>query len=465
MFFRLVSLTLWVVLPLIGQAASPKNWILGRIQTQGERVSLGVYRNCELIPLDSVLPGPGGRFQLRAPAEAGLYALYLKRSAPAVLCYGGGAGEVLEVQASASELRSGQLRVVRASPEQLAHDAVEAQQSVFRRRADSLNTLGQQLPAFDPQYVARSERIRSAYNQLVQAHNAALRVLQRKYEGTFAAQVLAPLRLVAVKSDFPALDQQFDNNRSFQHYHYFDLLPFADARLLHAPLLKQRYEEYLTMWVSKEDAGYRAAADRLLEATARAHPAVRAYTVGFLLDFMLKHSQLPVVEYVQQRTAAQEGCQAPVVSSSSAAELAVLAALQPGKPAPALQLPDINGEVQTLANSRGRWRTLVYFWASWCPHCREATPGVRALWEQYQPKGLEVYAVSLDREWGPWVGLVQQQQLSWTNVSDLKGWESAGAAAYHVRATPGFFLLDEQGRMLAKPKSLEELQAMLSEKK
>ena len=65
-----------------------------------------------------------------------------------------------------------------------------------------------------------------------------------------------------------------------------------------------------------------------------------------------------------------------------------------------LQLPPV-----TLLDGRA-WKPadvakktlVVYWWASWCPFCAVQSPHIQALWRAQQASGLEVLALSIDRE-------------------------------------------------------------------
>ena len=48
-------------------------------------------------------------------------------------------------------------------------------------------------------------------------------------------------------------------------------------------------------------------------------------------------------------------------------------------------------------------------------------------------------------------------------MSDLKGWQSAGAALYNVRSIPATVLIDQSGKIVAKNLRGEELEAKLKE--
>lgn len=73
--------------------------------------------------------------------------------------------------------------------------------------------------------------------------------------------------------------------------------------------------------------------------------------------------------------------------------------------------------------------------------------------------------VSLDGEKNKdaWLKAIEKDQLTWTQVSDLKGWENEVARLYLVRSIPQNFLLDPQGKIIAKNLRGEALEAKLKE--
>ena len=49
-----------------------------------------------------------------------------------------------------------------------------------------------------------------------------------------------------------------------------------------------------------------------------------------------------------------------------------------------------------------------------------------------------------------WISTVQEQQLPWISVSDLRGEASPAVGAYNVQALPANFLIDREGNIVAK---------------
>lgn len=135
--------------------------------------------------------------------------------------------------------------------------------------------------------------------------------------------------------------------------------------------------------------------------------------------------------------------------SSWKQELDELRALSIGQPAPEISLPNPNGETVSLSDFRGKY-VLVDFWAGWCKPCRDENPNVVRLYDKYKDKGFEVFGVSLDRTREMWLKAIEEDQLEWIQVSDLKYFNSEAASTYQINAIPATFMIDPDGNILAK---------------
>lgn len=121
-----------------------------------------------------------------------------------------------------------------------------------------------------------------------------------------------------------------------------------------------------------------------------------------------------------------------------------------GSIAPELAFEGVDGKIRKLSDLRGKV-VLVDFWASWCGPCRRENPHVVSMYAKYHDKGFEVFSVSLDKNKQSWIDAIAKDNLSWPNhVSDLKYWSSEAAKIYGVNSIPSTFLLDKEGRIIAK---------------
>ena len=128
-----------------------------------------------------------------------------------------------------------------------------------------------------------------------------------------------------------------------------------------------------------------------------------------------------------------------------------------------LELPDPDGNMMKLSDVAEKGVLLIDFWAAWCGPCRNANPGIVEIYKQFNDKGFDIIGVSLDRSKDEWLQAIEDDELTWHHMSDLKFWQSEAAKQYAVAAIPHTVLLDAEGKIIAKNLSKEELWEKLTE--
>lgn len=143
-------------------------------------------------------------------------------------------------------------------------------------------------------------------------------------------------------------------------------------------------------------------------------------------------------------------------------EQKIVTGIQIGATAPEIKLPAQDGKEVMLSSYKGKY-VLVDFWASWCGPCRGENPNVVAAYNKFKDKNFTILGVSLDNNKDKWMAAVKKDNLTWTHISDLKGWESIAARDYNVESIPANFLIDPTGKIIARDLRGEELISKLSE--
>lgn len=129
-----------------------------------------------------------------------------------------------------------------------------------------------------------------------------------------------------------------------------------------------------------------------------------------------------------------------------------------------LEMADADGNMHKLSEyvGNGRW-LFVDMWASWCGPCRGEMPNVVAAYEKFHDKGFDIVGLSLDNKKEPWLKAVEDLKMPWTQLSDLKGWQSIVTGVYKVWSIPDNLLIDPQGKIVARGLRGEGLHAKLAE--
>lgn len=135
-----------------------------------------------------------------------------------------------------------------------------------------------------------------------------------------------------------------------------------------------------------------------------------------------------------------------------------------GAMAPDFTETDTTGKAVSLHDFKGKY-VLIDFWASWCGPCRAENPNVVKAYNTYKDKNFTILGVSLDQpgKKDNWLKAINDDHLTWTQVSDLKFWKNEAAQLYAVQAIPQNFLVGPDGKIVAKNIRGEDLNNKLKE--
>ncbi|MBO9151356.1 redoxin domain-containing protein [Chitinophaga sp. GCM10012297] len=114
-------------------------------------------------------------------------------------------------------------------------------------------------------------------------------------------------------------------------------------------------------------------------------------------------------------------------------------------------LQDTTGAQHRLKDYIGKGKYVLFeFWASWCGPCRADIPHLREVYALYNKKGFEIVSISMDDDKEKWLKAINEEKMKWTQLSDLKAFDSELAKAYRIRGIPSCLLFDPQGKLVTR---------------
>lgn len=242
-----------------------------------------------------------------------------------------------------------------------------------------------------------------------------------------------------------------------QKKNIFKASEFADQELSRSNLFAIKTQMYFQRYTKPEIPDYEAAANELiatLPAKTKGKEQVYKTILSIFANANLDHYGV-VIKKFKEEYADQKAVQ-DYIKRLPKRDLTV------GDEVPDIALKDTANNDLSLKSLRGKV-VLIDFWASWCGPCRAENPNVVRVFNKYKDKGFTVYGVSLDQNREKWLGAIKSDGLTWPHVSDLKGWSSEGAKLYGVKSIPQTYLIDKEGKVIAKNLRGEMLEQKLKE--
>ncbi len=269
-----------------------------------------------------------------------------------------------------------------------------------------------------------------------------------------------PKLLVAhyVKADNPPLlnlDLPLDKQRQQLKKHYFENVDFADSLLLRSNVLTSKIVGYLALFQNKdmskdelEDA-FITAIDTVLNksmVSEKTYVSVLKYFTGGFEEYGFEK----VLQHLAAYNHLGDFCENSKKKEVLEKQLDLISKLGIGKTAPLFKTKSINGKEVDLSKIHAN-RTLLVFWASWCPHCTKLLPKLKKYYDPANTKKLQIIAISIDDNKQDVLNAIHDHGYRWINIAELKGWDGPIVEQYNVSATPTFYLLDKDKKIIAKP--------------
>ena len=109
-----------------------------------------------------------------------------------------------------------------------------------------------------------------------------------------------------------------------------------------------------------------------------------------------------------------------------------------GKKAPSFVAPKVGGQLVSLENYKNK-PLVLNFWASWCPPCRDETPGMERIWRKYEDQGVVILGINVQDGEKEAERYISEFGVTFSNALDLDG---SITVDYGVTGLPVTFFID-----------------------
>jgi len=246
----------------------------------------------------------------------------------------------------------------------------------------------------------------------------------------------------------------------YQRNHIWDNVDTANPALLNSPLYSEKIFNFIKYYLDPElhfpkeqsTEGFKKSVDEIMKLFGE-NPQTGNFAMEYLYAGFKQMDQEEILRYIDQNYRHRFGIKNVQSLQELEHKLKVYESLKIGTKAPDISFRQTNNSNFKLSNIESKY-TVVVFWASWCHYCEKALPDLENYTESN--KELKVLAISLDSNRSEF-DKAKSQYPAMIHYSDLKAWDSPIAKDYNINATPTFYLLDSEKKIIDKYPNVKDL--------
>ncbi len=134
----------------------------------------------------------------------------------------------------------------------------------------------------------------------------------------------------------------------------------------------------------------------------------------------------------------------------------VTAQINVGDAMPSITLKSSDNKEVNITSFKGKY-VLIDFWASWCAPCRLGNKKLVKLHEEVNQDKIEIIGISIDTDANKWLKAIEKDKIKFTQLIDSKGFDAETAVQFGVDELPSKYLFNQEGILIAKNPSEEEI--------
>ena len=359
--------------------------------------------------------------------------------------------EDVELETDANNILDS-LRVVKSESNKIYYEFIKLNKD-YKSKSELLQLILARYPKVEDYYQTTKEKLIQIQEEYIYFVN----VTAQTNPNSFVARYVRSTQLPVIDIEIP-----FEEQLTYLKTHSLDNVNFYDDGLIYSDAFTNKSIEYLTYYRNPQlplellEKEFNSAIDTILS-KAKVNEIVYTHIVEYLLDGFKKFGFDNVINYIVENYVIKDDlCLDEKLTTTLDRRIQQARNFKVGSVVPNIILPDSTVSMIEL-NKINAEKTLIIFYASWCPHCQTLLPEIYDIYKKQKEKKFEVLAVSIDTSRTDWLNFVRSKNLDWLNVSDLNGWDGTAAIDYYLYATPTMFLINKERKILLASPSVKEL--------
>ena len=240
---------------------------------------------------------------------------------------------------------------------------------------------------------------------------------------------------------------------------FFDRLDFSNSKLINSSFLTNRILDYIFYINYTEDPKEQEGLYKKSIVTVLSKITDKQYKrdiIAFLIEQFETQKNISIIDYLFQEH--YNKLPKNLQNEKFKNEKEALFAAEIGRTAPDFSWTE-NGQKQTLLGLKDATQYILVFWSTGCSHCLREIPELHSYMKD--KTNFKVVAFALEKDEFVWQQYSKANLKGWHNVLGLNKWENKTARTYQINATPSYFVLDKNKKIIAKPYELKDVKAFL----
>src|ERR1035437_6942394 len=417
-----------------------------------ETGQLSYLKGENFIKTDSIIPIEQGNFHFTFPknsAHLGFYRLILTNGKWVDFVND---DEDITITTDVNNMQDS-LSIVKSESNKLYYQFLKLNKQ-YKVKTDLLQFVLAKYPKDDEYYAVTKNKLL----QLQKDYAQFVYITSQKNPQSFIARYIKSVQITGTDINLPV-----DKQLAYLKAHCLDKVDYNDDDLINSDAFTVKSIEYLTLFrnpqLSKEmlEKEFMTAVDTILN-KAKVNKLVYQHVTEYLIDGFKKFGFDQIIDYIVDNYVIKDDiCLDEKLQNSIQRRMDQSRHFKIGAVVPGIIIPDSTGKGMNLKDIITE-RTLIIFYASWCPHCQELMPKINGLYKNQDKWKMKILAISIDTSRTDWLNFVRKNNFNLINVSDLKGWNGKAAQDYYLYATPTMFLINNKREIIAKPTKVGEVE-------